>query len=58
MTEGDKMRLRREGLFFMDITEHEEYYAQHAADAAVAGKARELRHPAQVRRGLTQGRSA
>ena len=39
MTEGDKMRLRREGLKFMDVTEYEEYYAQQV-DAAVAGKAR------------------
>ena len=28
MTEGDKMRLRRKGKKFVDITEHEEFYAQ------------------------------
>ncbi|KAH7369746.1 hypothetical protein BKA65DRAFT_4547 [Rhexocercosporidium sp. MPI-PUGE-AT-0058] len=28
MTEGDKLRLRRKGKKFIDITEHEEFYAQ------------------------------
>ncbi|KAK5788366.1 hypothetical protein VI817_009324 [Penicillium citrinum] len=28
MTEGDKMRLRREGIKFMDITEHEDFYTE------------------------------
>lgn len=34
MTEGDKMRLRRNGTDFMDITEHEEFYAEQVHDAA------------------------
>ena len=37
MTEGDKMRLRREGIRFMDITEHEDFYAQQV-DTQVAAK--------------------
>lgn len=28
MTEGDKMRLRRDGVKFMDITDHEEFYEE------------------------------
>lgn len=39
MKEGDKMRLRREGKKFMDITEHQEFYEQQVG--AMAGKARE-----------------
>jgi hypothetical protein len=34
MTEGDKMRLRKKGTNFMDITEHEAFYAKHPYDAA------------------------
>lgn len=41
MTEGDKMRLRRRGLKFADITDHEEFYAQHAFED-LAGKASEF----------------
>ncbi|KAH8658199.1 hypothetical protein BX600DRAFT_500185 [Xylariales sp. PMI_506] len=39
MTEGDKLRLRRDKRKFMDITDHEEFYAHHADAAAFAGKA-------------------
>ncbi|KAJ5999854.1 peptidase family M28 [Penicillium waksmanii] len=38
MTEGDKMRLRREGVKFMDITDHEEFYKEQVD--AMAGKPR------------------
>jgi leucyl aminopeptidase len=38
MTEGDKMRLRREGVKFMDITDHEEFYKEQVD--ALAGKPR------------------
>ncbi|KAH7308620.1 peptidase [Stachybotrys elegans] len=38
MTEGDKMRLRRKGLNFIDITDHEEYYAQNDV-SSMAGEA-------------------
>jgi leucyl aminopeptidase len=34
MTEGDKMRLRRKATKFMDITEHEAFYAKQPYDAA------------------------
>jgi leucyl aminopeptidase len=34
MTEGDKMRLRRKGTKFMDITDHEAFYAGQTHDAA------------------------
>jgi len=37
MTEGDKLRLRRSRRKFVDITDHEEFYAQQA-DASFAGK--------------------
>jgi leucyl aminopeptidase len=40
MTEGDKLRLRRRGRKFMDITKNENFYGQQA-DASMAGKARE-----------------
>lgn len=41
MTEGDKMRLRREGVKFMDITDHEEFYKeQEQVYDALAGKPR------------------
>jgi leucyl aminopeptidase len=30
MTEGDKLRLRRRGMKFVDITDHHEFYAQQA----------------------------
>lgn len=39
MTEGDKLRLRRKGMKFIDITEHEEFYAQQVD--SMAGQARE-----------------
>ena len=43
MTEGDKMRLRRAGKKFVDITEHEDFYAaQQEHVGSMAGKAREL----------------
>ncbi len=38
MTEGDKMRLRRDGKKFVDVTDHEDFYAQQVN--ALAGKAR------------------
>lgn len=38
MTEGDKLRLRRNGRKFVDITDHHAFYAQQAG--AMAGKAR------------------
>lgn len=38
LTEGDKLRLRREGKKFMDITDHADSYSQQT-DAFVAGKA-------------------
>ena len=37
MTEGDKLRLRRKGRKFVDITEHEEFYANQVD--AESGKA-------------------
>lgn len=37
MTEGDKLRLRRRGKKFVDITDHEYFYAQQAD--ALSGKA-------------------
>jgi hypothetical protein len=37
MTEGDKLRLRRQGKKFVDITDHEEFYAQQVG--TLAGKA-------------------
>ena len=39
MTEGDKLRLRRQGKKFADITDHEEFYAQQVD--TMAGKASE-----------------
>ncbi|KAK3381062.1 hypothetical protein B0H63DRAFT_474830 [Podospora didyma] len=41
MTEGDKLRLRRQRKKFMDITEHKDFYAKqkNQASTAVAGKA-------------------
>ncbi|KAH8790530.1 peptidase family M28 [Hyaloscypha sp. PMI_1271] len=44
MTEGDKLRLRRRGKKFVDITDHEEFYAQQAG--ILSGKANlpDLRH--------------
>jgi leucyl aminopeptidase len=39
MTEGDKMRLRRERKKFTDITDHEEFYAQYVG-AETSGDAR------------------
>lgn len=39
MTEGDKMRLRREGRKFADITDYEEFYKKNAM-STTAGKAR------------------
>jgi len=38
LTEGDKMRLRRAGKKFMDVTDHEDFYSQQV-DASTAGKA-------------------
>lgn len=38
MTEGDKLRLRRLGKKFMDITEHEDFYAQQI-ESSLAGDA-------------------
>lgn len=38
MTEGDKLRLRRRGRKFADITDHEFFYAQNAV-SALAGEA-------------------
>ncbi|KAH8172477.1 peptidase family m28 domain-containing protein [Sarocladium implicatum] len=40
LTEGDKMRLRRKGLKFIDITDHTDFYEEHAAQAASADKPR------------------
>ena len=36
MTEGDKLRLRQRGKKFMDITEHQDFYAEQAM-ASFAG---------------------
>lgn len=41
MTEGDKLRLRRQGKKFMDITDHEEFYAEQI-HILTAGKPREF----------------
>lgn len=41
LTEGDKLRLRRLGKKFVDITDHHGFYAQQAA-TALAGKASKL----------------
>lgn len=38
MTEGDKLRLKRKGKKFVDITDHEEFYKQNVN--ALAGQAR------------------
>lgn len=38
MTEGDKLRLRRKGKKFADITDHQDFYAQQA-ETSLAGKA-------------------
>ena len=38
LTEGDKLRLRRAGKKFMDITDHEDFYSQQV-DAFAAGEA-------------------
>jgi leucyl aminopeptidase len=47
MTEGDKLRLRRRGKKFVDITDHEEFYAQQAG--ILSGKASEsLFNPVKV----------
>lgn len=43
MTEGDKLRLRRQGKKFIDITDHEEFYADQM-HTLTAGKPREF-HP-------------
>ena len=40
MTEGDKLRLRRKGRKFVDITAHEEFYAQQAQEASYAHPSR------------------
>lgn len=40
MTEGDKLRLRRRGKKFADITDHEAFYKEQV-DASWAGKARQ-----------------
>jgi leucyl aminopeptidase len=37
MTEGDKLRLRRRGKKFVDITDHQDFYAQQVN--ALSGKA-------------------
>ena len=39
MTEGDKMRLRRQNKKFMDITDHHEFYAQQV-ESSTSGKPR------------------
>lgn len=41
MTEGDKLRLRRRGKKFADITDHRDFYAQQVG-ASRAGKASEF----------------
>lgn len=41
MTEGDKLRLRKQGKKFIDITEHADFYADQVHDLA-AGKPRKL----------------
>jgi hypothetical protein len=46
MTEGDKLRLRRRGRRFMDITDHQRFYEQQV-DASWAGNARES-EPAKI----------
>jgi bacterial leucyl aminopeptidase len=47
MTEGDKLRLRRRGKKFVDITDHEEFYAQQVG--SLSGKASEsLLNPVKV----------
>ena len=50
LTEGDKLRLRRRGLKFIDITDHEVFYAQHDAHS-LAGQARKSRHRLDIRPG-------
>lgn len=39
MTEGDKMRLRREGKFFIDVTERQDVAGRRTGFAGFAGKA-------------------
>lgn len=41
LTEGDKLRLHKQGKKFMDITDHEHFYSQQI-EASTAGKACEL----------------
>lgn len=40
MTEGDKLRLKRQGKKFVDITDHEDFYKEQVH--ALAGEAREF----------------
>jgi leucyl aminopeptidase len=40
MTEGDKLRLKRQGKKFVDITDHEDFYKQNVN--AMSGEARTL----------------
>lgn len=42
-TEGDKLRLRRKGKKFTDLTDHEEFYSQQTqSEVLTAGKARKV----------------
>lgn len=45
LTEGDKLRLRRRGKRFMDITDHQDFYAQQVdAKAGKACRSTEIEH--------------
>ncbi|CZT42624.1 uncharacterized protein RSE6_02555 [Rhynchosporium secalis] len=49
MTEGDKLRLRRQGKKFVDITEHEQFYAQQVDTASGKANLPDLKHQGLVK---------
>ncbi|KAH8645776.1 peptidase [Xylariales sp. PMI_506] len=49
MTEGDKMRLRRAGKKFMDVTDHHDYYNEQASAMAGTAKLPKLVHQRYVK---------
>ncbi|CZT01302.1 hypothetical protein WAI453_006844 [Rhynchosporium graminicola] len=49
MTEGDKLRLRRQEKKFVDITEHEEFYAQQVDTASGKANLPDLKHQGLVK---------
>ncbi|CZS98007.1 uncharacterized protein RAG0_06909 [Rhynchosporium agropyri] len=49
ITEGDKLRLRRQGKKFVDITEHEQFYAQQVDTASGKANLPDLKHQGLVK---------